>query len=88
MSTTRQVCEVVWIKDRYRLVDAESYERTYGSERRGTIQSGYYVAQWPPGTCNPHFLHDQLAFVGPYKSRREAESALVHIGSSVESVQT
>ena len=80
MSTASGICEVVWIKDTYRLVDAESYERTYGSEWRNGMETGYYIAHWPPGTRNPHFLHDQLAFLGPYRSRREAECALQHIG--------
>jgi hypothetical protein len=79
MRTEDRIREVVWIKDGYRLVDAESYERTYGAEARSLVQSGYYIAQWPPGTRNPHFFHDRLAFLGPYKSRHEAESALLHM---------
>ena len=68
--------EIVWIKDGYRLVDAESYERTYSAEEGRSLCSGYYIAKWPPGTTNPHFLHDQLRFIGPFDSRRSAAAAL------------
>jgi hypothetical protein len=68
--------EIVWIKDGYRLVDAESYERTYSAAEGRTLSAGYYIAQWPPGTTNPHFLHDQLNFIGPFDSRRSAAAAL------------
>lgn len=68
--------EIVWIKDGYRLVDAESYERTYSAEEGRTLSTGYYIAQWPPGTTNPHFLHDQLRFIGPFESRHSAAVAL------------
>jgi hypothetical protein len=70
--------EIVWIKDAYRLIDAESYERTYSAAEGRTLAPGYYVAQWPPGTDNPHFLHDGLTFTGPYNSRRGALAALEH----------
>jgi hypothetical protein len=68
--------EIVWIKDTYRLIDAESYERTYGAANRRTLTPGYYIAQWPPGTENPHFLHDGLVFTGPFKTRQSAIAAL------------
>ena len=68
--------EIVWIKDGYRLVDAESYERTYSAEEGRNLPSGYYIAKWPPGTTNPHFLHDKLRFIGPFESRRAALAAL------------
>jgi hypothetical protein len=70
------VSEVVWIKDRSRLVDAESYERSYGSNEGRAMTSGYYIANWPPGTTLAHFLHRDLTFMGPFSSRREAEAAL------------
>ena len=68
--------EIVWIKDAYRLVDAESYERTYSAAEGRTLSAGYYIAQWPPGTNNPHFLHDDLRFIGPFESRHSAAAAL------------
>ena len=70
------VSEVVWIKDRNRLVDAESYERIYGFDGNQLLPSGYYIASWPSGTTVAHFLHDELTFAGPYASRRAAEAAL------------
>ncbi len=68
--------EIVWIKDGYRLVDAESYERTYSAVEGRSLIAGYYIAHWPPGTTNPHFLHDKLSFKGPFDSRRSAAAAL------------
>ena len=76
MEAAEAVSEVVWIKDRSRLVDAESYERTYGAAADHPMTAGYYIAQWPPGTKIAHFLHHRLSFVGPFASRREAELAL------------
>jgi hypothetical protein len=76
MDTGRPVCEVVWIKDRHRLIDAESYERTYGSDGGPEICSGYYIARWPAGTPDRHFLHPDVVFLGPYDSRRAAETAV------------
>jgi len=77
--------EIVWIKDAYRLVDAESYERTYSAAEGRTLIAGYYIAQWPPGTSNPHFLHARLSFTGPFDSRRSAAAAL---GSSERYART
>ena len=77
--------EIVWIKDAYRLVDAESYERTYSAAEGRTLIAGYYIAHWPPGTSNPHFLHDRLSFTGPFDSRRSAAAAL---GSSERYART
>lgn len=76
MSTAAPWCEVVCVIDRNRLVDSESYERSFGSDGAHEVRSGYYIAQWPPGTSNPHFFHDGLRFEGPYETRSEAEAAL------------
>jgi hypothetical protein len=43
------------------------------------LPSGYYIASWPAGTTNTHFLHDRLGFVGAYGSRRAAEIALAMV---------
>jgi len=64
--------EIVWIKDAYRLVDADGHERTYGAAGSRDLEPGYYVAHWPAGTDNPHFLHDGLNFVGPFRYRDSA----------------
>lgn len=69
--------EVVWIKDAYRLVDGDGHERTCGVPGSRDLVPGYYVAHWPPGTTNPHFLHDGLTFVGPFRYRDSA-LALIH----------
>lgn len=76
MNTSKPVCEVVCIIDRNRLIDAESYERTYGWDDNRALPNGYYVASWPAGTANPNFLHGGLRFGGPYGSRHAAEAAL------------
>ena len=76
MDILDEFAEVVWVKDDARLVDAESYERTYALGTGMTLVAGrYYVAHWPPGTSNPHFLHERVIFDGPFESRREAEAA-------------
>ncbi|MCC6535358.1 MAG: hypothetical protein IT531_22645 [Burkholderiales bacterium] len=67
--------EVVWIDRDFRLVDAESYERVYSTDDGLPLPRGYYVAHWPAGTPNPHFLDPRLRFEGPYLSRRAAEAA-------------
>ncbi len=76
MNTAGMYCEVVWIMNRNRLVDSESYERIYGSSDNRTPESGYYIARSPAGTTYPHFLHDGLSFIGPYASRHDASAAL------------
>ena len=76
MNSNEAYSEIVWIKDSYRLVDAESYERTYSSAEGRSLCSGYYIAQWPAGTTNPHFLHEYLHFIGPFESRHSAARAL------------
>ena len=76
MDILYECAEVVWVKDGARLVDAESYERTYALGDGATLVAGrYYVARWPPDTPNPHFLHARTVFDGPFESRREAEAA-------------
>jgi len=78
VNSNESYSEIVWIKDAYRLVDAESYERTYSAAEGRNLCSGYYIAQWPPGTRNPHFLHERLDFIGPFESRLSAARALNH----------
>lgn len=68
--------EIVWIKDAYRLVDADGHERTYGVPENRDLVPGYYIAHWPPGTRNPHFLHDGLGFIGPFRYRDSALALL------------
>ena len=79
MEAANTLSEVVWIKDQNRLVDAESYERAYDSDGGRPLPSGYYIANWPKGTMVPHFLHDDVTFIGPFASRREAEMTLAGI---------
>ncbi|MCC6534382.1 MAG: hypothetical protein IT531_17660 [Burkholderiales bacterium] len=76
MSPSEAYREIVWIKDGYRLIDAESYERTYSAAEGRTLPTGYYIAEWPAGTANPHFLHDGLTFTGPFPNRHRAAAAL------------
>lgn len=68
--------EVVWAQDDFRLVDAESYERRYTTHDGRPLACGYYVARWPSGTRNPHFLDGRLVFEGPYQTRHAAQAAL------------
>jgi len=78
MDVLVECSEVVWVEDDSRLVDAESYERTYAKGNgKALVKRCYYVAHWPAGTTNPHFLHEHVMFDGPYGSRREAEAACI-----------
>jgi hypothetical protein len=72
--------EIVWIKDEYRLVDTDGHERTYGASGSRDLVPGHYVAHWPAGTHNPHFLHDGLKFVGPFRYRDSALALLAPQG--------
>ena len=76
MSHAEGYSEIVLIKDAYRLIDADYCERTYGAAEGRTLRPGYYIAQWPAGTDNPHFLHDGLTFTGPFQNRNTALAAL------------
>lgn len=76
MSSEEGYSEIVWIKDAYRLIDADGHERTYGVAGARDLDPGYYVAHWPAGTANPHFLHDGLTFVGPFRYRHSALALL------------
>lgn len=81
MSLQEGYSEVVWIKDAYHLIDADGYERIYGAAEARNLEPGFYVAHWPAGTRIPHFLHDGLTFVGPYRYRH---SALALLGAESE----
>lgn len=85
MSSEQGYSEIVWVKDAYRLIDAEGHERTYGMAEGRDLVPGYYVAHWPAGTRNPHFLHDGLRFVGPFRYRDSA-LALLSPDRALESV--
>lgn len=66
------VCEVVFVVDSRRLVDSESYQRSYHSGRR--LEPGCYVVHWLETAVR--LRYDETAeFRGPYLSRRVAELA-------------
>lgn len=68
--------EVVFVFEQFRLIDAESYQRTYTRKNGSPLARGYYVVSWPIG-CEDRKFGDAALFHGPYRSRKDAESSLV-----------
>lgn len=67
--------EIVWVKDGHHLIDAESYERRYSIDSSRSVTPGYYVAEWPGESAVRHFLDEHLVLTGPYRTRKDAQSA-------------
>jgi hypothetical protein len=69
---TSTLYEVVFVIDAEHLVDSESYQRRYQTER--PLVPGCYVVHWSGPQEAPRY--DEAAeFLGPYVSRRVAERA-------------
>jgi hypothetical protein len=66
------LCEVVFVIDAEHLVDSESYQRRYRTER--ALVPGCYVVHWAGSTNAPRY-DEGAEFVGPYASRSVAERA-------------
>jgi len=65
-------CEVVFVIDAERLIDSESYQRSYHCAR--PLAPGCYVVHWDhPG--EPPRYDESAEFRGPFASRRMAERA-------------
>lgn len=65
--------EVIRIIHGFRLVDGESYERTYISQDGQPIPAGYYVVHWPEDIRTRRF-DEHASFLGPFASRQCAEA--------------
>ena len=64
--------EVVFVIDAEHLVDSESYQRRYRTDR--PLVPGCYVVHWP-GPPHARRYDEAAEFRGPYASRRVAERA-------------
>jgi len=59
--------EVVKIIDAHRLIDSESYERSYRTGGTLNLVPGYYIVWWPNDSHLVDYDYDEDAeFVGPY----------------------
>ncbi|MDD5365511.1 MAG: hypothetical protein PHR30_09245 [Gallionellaceae bacterium] len=74
-SDTSYEPEVVFVFEQFRLIDAESYQRTYTRKNSSPLLRGYYVVTWPTGREGRKF-GDEASFHGPYRSRKDAENSL------------
>ena len=59
----------------FRLVDSESYERTYKSRDGLPLRPGYYIVTWPPAVLTRRFDEHAL-FRGPFLDRLIAEKII------------
>lgn len=64
--------EVVWVYGQFRLIDAESYQRTYSRRNGRPLAKGFYIVSWPKGRGDLVY-GDEAVFHGPYLSRKDAE---------------
>lgn len=64
--------EVVWVYEQFRLIDAESYQRTYSRKNGRPLAKGFYIVSWPKGRGDLVY-GDEAVFHGPYLSRKDAE---------------
>lgn len=67
--------EVVFVFGQFKLIDAESYQRTYSRRSGHPLARGYYVVTWPNGRGARTF-GEEAVFHGPYRGRWEAEASL------------
>jgi hypothetical protein len=64
--------EVVLVMDDERLIDPESYQRSYRTRDGRPLAPGHYVVHWAAGTAL-HGYDERATFHGPYPTRRAAE---------------
>ncbi len=65
--------EVVKIVNERRLIDSESYERTYWTgAATPRLAVGYYVVSWPDDVPHPRF-DENARFSGPYPCYAQAQ---------------
>ncbi len=83
VNISRRLPEVVRVFAQFQLIDAESYQRTYSRKDRTPLPMGYYVVTWPHD--REEMTYGNVAkFEGPYRTRRDAEFALVSQAGSVQ----
>jgi hypothetical protein len=67
--------EIVRVIDDARLIDPESYERSYETGHGTTLAPGYYVVVWPDDVDCPRY-DAQATFMGPIVDAAEARRVL------------
>lgn len=71
-TTCLYLLEVVWVYERFKLLDPESYQRTYTRKNGRPLAKGFYIVSWPRGKSD-RFYGDEAVFHGPYSVRKVAE---------------
>jgi hypothetical protein len=67
--------EIAFVSHGFQIFDAESYERRYLRRDGQPLARGYYVVNWPEHIRARRF-DENAEFYGPFKTRREAHSAI------------
>jgi hypothetical protein len=63
--------ELVYVLADFRLLDAESYQRSYARRDGKALGEGHYFVCWPPGSDTSRF-GSEIVFHGPFMRRRDA----------------
>ena len=63
--------DVVYVLKDFHLLDAKSYQRTYSRHDGKTLNKGFYLVCWPPGSDSGKF-GTETVFHGPFMRRRDA----------------
>jgi len=79
MEAEYDMFEVVAVTRGFWLVDAESYQRQYCTNRGHPLHRGYYVVNWPEHIRIRRF-NEQAIFHGPYQSKQLALAAMDTMG--------
>jgi len=75
MDADYDIFEIVAITGKFRLIDAESYQRRYCTSHGRPLALGYYVVSWPEDIQVRRF-NEHARFHGPFKLRKEAQAAI------------
>lgn len=74
MDADYDIFEIVAVIRDFWLIDAESYQRRYCTNRGQPLEPGYYVVNWPESIRARRF-NEHAVFHGPFKLRQEAQKA-------------
>jgi hypothetical protein len=73
--------EIVHVIDAGHLIDSESYQRSIEPEKAGRLPPGFYIVQWPQ-PARRFFYDSSASYIGPFLSRRAAETAELMIDAA------
>lgn len=74
--------EIVKVIDEHRLIDAESYERSYRTSGVQALAPGFYVVCWPDAAHQAAY-DEGAKFVGPYDLYESARLEIESIKRSI-----